>query len=137
MINFDDMEKLMGYRRRDIHSIYGMDTLIGTRQMFINRVSGRYPPWEVEESIRISQRVASIMVDNNSSIDSDGCDLYVSHDLLIACLLFYWSGVTLDESFVEFLDGFLLQLYDDKMVVITKNQKREVYYPHWWNILNT
>ena len=77
------------------------------------------------------------MVDNYCSIGEDGCDLYVSHDLLIACMLFYWCGVMLNESFVEFLDGFLLQLYDDKMVIITKDQKREAYYPYWWNKLST
>ena len=35
--------------------------------------------------------------------------------------------------FVDFLDGFIVQLYEETMVVYTKDERREVYYPYWWN----
>jgi hypothetical protein len=33
----------------------------------------------------------------------------------------------------EFLDGFFLQLVEERMHVCTKDGSWEVFYPYWWS----
>jgi hypothetical protein len=38
-----------------------------------------------------------------------------------------------DERWIEFMDGFIMQLTEKRIRVWTKDGKKEAYYPHWWN----
>ncbi len=126
----DDYPKRLRYMIRDTAEL---DTLKSIRQFFVHRISGRYPPWEVEDLMLIAKRQAGIMVENLRTAKSNTLDVCVSHDVPIAAFMLHWFGLMPDERFVEFLDGFIIQLYDEKMTVFTKDGRKEIYYPHWWN----
>jgi broad specificity phosphatase PhoE len=128
----DNSEKKWSYYRRDIPE---PDSVEGRRQLFINRVNGSYPPWEVEPGSIIAKRQAAIIVENLKNSQENSFNLYVSHDVVIASFMFHWFGIIVDESFVDFLDGFILQLYEKTMVVYTKNGKKEVYYPGKYKLI--
>ena len=38
-----------------------------------------------------------------------------------------------DVGWIEFLEGFIVQLGEERMRVYTKDRKVDVYYPYWWN----
>ena len=124
----DDYPKRLRYMRRDTPEL---DKSI--RQFFIHRVSGRYPPWELEDSMLIAKKQAAKMVENLRTAQMNTLDVCVSHDVVIATFMLHWFGIMVDERFIEFLDGFIVQLYEETMVVYTKDERREVYYPYWWN----
>jgi hypothetical protein len=103
------------------------------RSFFINWVSGHFPPWEIEPCGMFTQRAASVMMKNLDKLDSNGFDIYVSHDLWVASFFFCWFGVIPSMEWIEYLDGFIMQLTDDRMKVYYKDGKKEAYYPYWWN----
>jgi hypothetical protein len=103
------------------------------RSYFINWVSGHYPPWEIEPCRMFAQRAASVMMKNLEEIDSFGFNIYVSHDLWVAPCLFYWFGIMPSIEWIKYLDGFILQLTDDRINVYSKDGKKEAYYPYWWS----
>jgi len=103
------------------------------RQYFINHVNGHFPPWEIEPALLVAKRHAFMMMKNVKNASPENWDIYVSHDTVCSLFLFYWFGVMPDERWIEFLDGFIMQLSDDRMHVFTKDGKKEAYYPYWWN----
>ncbi len=122
-----DQEKLIYYIGRDGFT----GGRLNARQLILNLLSGRYPPWELEPGFLFAQRHAAIMVDNLRTASADGLDLYVSHDVLVLFFLFYWFAILPDDH-ITYLDGFLLQLTDDGMQVYTKDGATTVRYPYWW-----
>lgn len=100
--------------------------------LFAKWVSGHYPPWIRLPAIEFSQRAASIMIKNLESADSDAFDIYVSHDIFIGAFQLFWFGV-FPSDWVDFLDGFVLQFEDEKMVVHSKYGVKKTYPPYWWN----
>lgn len=123
----NDHEKFVGYLIRDLRS----DRT--ARPFFINWASGQFPPWEMEPYGMFAQRAASVMMKNLEELDSSGFDIYVSHDIWVAPFLFYWFGIMPSIEWIEYLDGFILQLTDDRMSVFTKDGEKEAYYPYWWS----
>ena len=103
------------------------------RSFFIKWVSGHFPPWEIEPCRMFAQRAASVMMKNLDKLDSTGFDIYVSHDLWVVPYLFNWFGIMPSIEWIEYLDGFIMQLTDDLMKVYFKDGKKEAYYPYWWN----
>ena len=103
------------------------------RSHFINHVSEHFPPWEIEHCSLIAKRHAAIMMGDLKTATPESFDLYVSHDTICAMFLLYWFGIMTDERWIEFLDGFIMQLTEERMHVYTKDGKKEAYYPYWWN----
>jgi broad specificity phosphatase PhoE len=124
-----DQDKTWDYITRDKISP-GKET---ARSYFINRASGHYPPWELEPCGIFAQRAASVMMKNLEELDLSGFDIYVSHDVWVASYLFYWSGIMPSVDWIKYMDGFILQLTDDRMNVYSKDGKKEAYYPYWWD----
>ncbi len=79
-----------------------------------------------------AQRAASAMMKNLDKLDSSGFDIYASHDLWVASFLFCWFGIMPSIEWIEYLDGFIMQLTYDRMNVFYKDGKKEAYYPYWW-----
>jgi hypothetical protein len=123
-----DQEKIRNYIVRNVIS-KGEKT---GRSLFINWAGGHYPPWEIEPCEIFAQRAASMMMNNLKELDSSGFDIYVSHDTWVDSFFLCWCGIMLSTD-CEFLDGFILQLTDDRMNVYFKDGKKEAYYPYWWN----
>jgi len=105
----------------------------GGLAFFVNWVGGRYPSSEMEPTLQFAMRAAAKTMDNLRQADA-GMDIYVSHYMWVALMLFHWFGGILPLDYrVMFMDGFILQLAEERMRVYTKYGKKEAYYPHWWN----
>ena len=124
-----DSEKFFEYIFRDGEAHGGHDG----RPFFVSLVSCHYPPWEVEPWILFAQRAAACMVENLRAAEPNGLDIYVSHDMWVAAFLLYWCGIMPDTDWIEFLDGFIVQLGKERMHVHTKDRRLDVHYPYWWN----
>jgi broad specificity phosphatase PhoE len=96
----------------------------------INWVSNRYPPWQLEPSHTITQRIAYSVMTNLQNSDDHGFDIYVSHDGTILALLFHWFGV-FKHSRPDFLDGFITHFHQDIMTLRWKHGSMETWYPYW------
>ena len=105
---------------------------LGYLDIFSKWISGHYPPWMRIPALEFSQKAAAIMMENLESAESSRIDVYVSHDVFIAAFLLHWFGV-FPVDWVQFLDGFIFQLYEEKMVIYSKYGRKEVFYPYWWN----
>ena len=105
---------------------------LGLQEIGTRWLSNHYPPWARVPSLDFAQRGASFTIENLKSADNGSFDVYVSHDTFIAPFLFHWFGIY-PVDWVKFLEGFILQLTEEKMIVITKDGKKELYYPYWWN----
>jgi hypothetical protein len=70
---------------------------------------------------------------NHYKLEPSGFDIYVSHDIWVAPFLFYWFGIMPSIEWIEYLDGFIMQLTDDRLKVYYKDEEKEAYYPYWWN----
>jgi hypothetical protein len=105
---------------------------LGLQEIGTRWLGGIYSPSVRVLSHEFAQRMASLMMDNLKTADRFSFVVYVSHEVYIAAFMFHWFGIYPSE-WVEFLEGFILQLTEDKMIVYTKNGKQELYYPYWWN----
>ena len=117
------------------------DTQIGryfnrarARDFQIHWISGRYPPKDVESSLELAIESAKQVTYNLSEAEPSSIDLYVTHDIIILVMLFHWFGVFHVFPWAGLLDGFILQLYEKKMIFIDKEGEHKVDYPHWWTI---
>jgi hypothetical protein len=101
-----------------------------------NWLSNRYPSWEIECSNLFAQRVASEIMNNLQTADSDTFDIYVSQAVIIPTLLFHWFGQEiLPLGQVRFLEGFVMQFEEGKMSVIFNDGRKEILLPYWWKSL--
>lgn len=101
-----------------------------------NWLSDRYPPWEIECSNIFAQRVASEIMKNLQTADSDTFDIYVSQTTIIPALLFHWLGQEiLPLGQIRFLEGFVMQFEEGKISVILKDGRKEILLPYWWKSL--
>lgn len=121
----DDRDKFLSYLFRDLRET--------ARPFFINWASGHFPPYEIEPCVMYAQRAASSMMKNLEKLDSSGFDIYVSHDIWVASFFFCWFGIMPSVEWIRYLDGFILQLTDDRMKVYFKDGEKEAYYPYWWD----
>jgi len=123
-----DRDGWMYYARRE--SEIDSDGLWSVR-IFTKWISGHFPPWLRVPALNFSQRGAALTMKNLESAGARTFDIYVSHDVFVATFLLFWFGF-FPTDWVEFLDGFIMQLVDDKVKVYTKNGKKESYLPYWW-----
>ncbi len=72
------------------------------------------------------------MMKNLKTAGDDAFDIYVSHDIFVGAFQLFWFGVFPSDR-VDFLDGFILQFDDDRMVVRGKHGVIRTHPPHWWS----
>jgi hypothetical protein len=102
-------------------------------RVFTKWISSHYPPWLRVPALDFSQRGAALTMKNLTSAEAHTFDIYVSHENSCAVFLLYWFGIMPDERWIEFLDGFIMQLTEKRLYIYTKDGKKEAYYPYWWN----
>lgn len=124
-----DPEKFPDYVDREIKESPREELPI---KLFTKWISGHFPPWIRVPAIEFAQRVASVMMKNLESAGSDAFDIYVSHDIFVGAFQLFWFGV-FPSDWVEFLDGFILQFDDERMVVRGKYGVLRSYPPYWWS----
>lgn len=127
-----DHEKYSYYISRDTD---GGDTDETAMSYFHNWVGGRYPPWVIYPCGQFTQRGAAIMMKNLKSADSTSLDIYVSHDTWIASFLYHWFGIPPPSNWIGFMDGFMLQLTDERMYVYFRGHMNKIHYPYWWKFM--
>lgn len=96
-------------------------------------VSGHYPESVLKPSLEFTGQASTVMSQSIKEADPEDVIIWVSHDNWIAPFLMHWLGV-FDWGHLQFLDGFILQFYDEFMVLYLRDEKREVSYPYWWNL---
>lgn len=95
-------------------------------------ISERLSPKNVEPSLELAKESAKQVTHNLREAKPGSIDLYVNHDIIILPIMFHWFGVYHAYPWAGHLDGFILQLYEDKMVFIDKEGEHAVDYPYWW-----
>ena len=101
------------------------------KRNFLRWVSGHYTPKDIRPSLDFVQQLTAILMINLESAEQDSLDLYVCHDTWIAALLLHWCGI-IPEIWVNYLEGFVVQPYEDKLKLVLPSGKMDVNYPHWW-----
>ena len=120
-------EKMWDYMTRDwLNDERGITTFLASW------VGGRYPPSEMEPSIQFAMRAAEATVANLNQIEH-GMDIYVSHDVWLGLFMFHWFGAMFPGNRAQYLEGFILQLTEERMRFYTQEGMKEAYYPHWWD----
>ncbi len=114
-------------------------TLMGRdRGTFVyNWLAGHYPPWEINLSLNVAQRTALGIRNIMETAQSSDTFVFASHDLQVTAYLFHWAGILLSDSYIQFLDGFIFQQFDNKLVFYYKNGTKELQPPYWWNSAGT
>lgn len=94
--------------------------------------SGFYPKWEIEPAIVVAQRTAKEIMHYFQEIETNGIDLYVSHDYSILVYLRYWTGILVTKEWINYLGGFWLQFHENHMILLFGGKKHLIPYPSWW-----
>jgi hypothetical protein len=94
-------------------------------------LSGLYPPTMVRPSKEFAQMVARTMLED---IGKDSFHVLVSHDTWVAALMFHWFGLPPPPGWVNFLDGFVVELRPSAPNLITKEGVVETGLPEWFKI---
>ena len=108
------------------------DTDDSARTYFSHWIGGFYPPTIVRPSIEFAKKAAEYMLRN---VSHDTFDILVSHDTWITALIFHWFGLLPSPEWINFLDGFAIELRNSNTVLITKEGPREIKFPYWLNTL--
>ncbi|MGD2142578.1 MAG: histidine phosphatase family protein [Candidatus Bathyarchaeota archaeon] len=110
------------------------DTVFSAIDYFNKWTSGRYPPDEILPSIELSRIGAKILNENLGPWDPQSMAIYVSHDTWVAAFQYHWFGIAPNHNWINFLDGFIFQPCRAKMIIYNKEGKKDLHYPHWWNV---
>ena len=115
------------------NTIFSYDTeLEGTRTYIHRWLSGFYPPSVMKPSIEHAKDLAAYMMMNLKDAGSSDFHIYVSHDMWVASLFLHWLGeVSFD--FVQYMDGFILQFYEEYVMAYFRGTKMKLEYPYWWS----
>ena len=105
--------------------IYGLDFIA-------HWMSGRFDEHEIGSSLKLAKDSARNVTRNLEDAEPGSIDLYVTHDVIIIPMMFHWFGVYKKYRWVGYLDGFILQFYEDYLVFIDKEGEHKVAYPFWW-----
>ena len=97
-----------------------------------NWVAGLYPPNFLEQCLSIAQRTASEISKLLRAANASDTFVCASHDHQVTMYLFHWAGILSTDSYIQFMDGFILQQVAGKLLVYHKNGKKELFLPHWW-----
>jgi broad specificity phosphatase PhoE len=119
------------YRRKIIEE--SKNEIDATKKMFYRWLSGYAPESGVKPSKEFAQEIASFMMEKVRESDQNDVHVWVTHDNFIAAFIHHWFGEYLDD-WIDFLEGFIVQFYDEYMVFYFRGEKKQVGYPYWWKI---
>jgi broad specificity phosphatase PhoE len=101
------------------------------KRNFLKWVSGHYSPIYIRPSLDFAQQITAILMMNLESAEKGTVILNVCHDNWIAALLLHWCGI-IPEVWVEYLAGFAVQPFGEKLRTILPSGQIDVEYPYWW-----
>ncbi len=115
-----DSEKIVEYIGRD------------NREFMQFWTGSQYPSEHIEPAVQVAQRTFSEIMRISKSVKPKEVNILVSHDLHILTYLFYWAGIAKCKDWIQYLEGFILQLTRDKLIFYYRDGKEEKDYPKWW-----
>ena len=59
-------------------------------------------------------------------------DVYITHDVWIASIMFHWFAIPPYSDCIKYLDGFIIQPADNGIDIWYREHKYRVEYPYWW-----
>lgn len=124
-----DLERYNHYFERDF---LGGDTPAQAIDYFFKWASGRYPPNEIVPTLDFAKRCAEILEIDQAECDSKSMEIYVTHDTWVAALMYHWLGIGPPQDWVNYLDGFIIQIDGHFLKAYTKKTKFIIHRPHWW-----
>jgi hypothetical protein len=92
-------------------------------------LGGLYPPTMVRPSMEFAQMIAQTMLEE---MGEGSFHVLVSHDTWVAALMFHWFGLPPPTGWVNFLDGFVVELGPSPPTLITKEGTSKTKLPDWW-----
>ncbi len=119
----------VGFREEQPRHQVVEDTDESALTYLIHWLGGQYPPTMVRPSIEFAQMVARTMLEE---IGEGSFHVLVSHDTWVAALMFHWFGLQPPRDWVNFLDGFIVELRPSAPTLITKEGTNKTELPDWW-----
>ena len=101
------------------------------KRNFLKWVSGHYSPFYMRPSLDFVQQLTALLMLNLEASGPGDLDLYICHDTWIAALLLHWFGI-LPETWVNYLEGLVIQPTKDMLKVILPSGQIKIPYPFWW-----
>ena len=97
-----------------------------------NWISQFYNPLEIEPPLAVAKRMAKDITKIIKTQQKNSIDVFVSHDFHVILSQFYWSGTLTTNDWIQYLDGYIIQFLDEKMIFYSKIGQSDVNYPYWW-----
>ncbi len=91
-----------------------------------------FSPEEIEPTLNVAKRMAKDITKIIKTQQKNSIDVFVSHDFHVILSQFYWSGILATKDWIQYLDGFIIQFLDEKMIFYSKMGQFDVNYPYWW-----
>lgn len=107
------------------------DTSVSSKTFFNDWIQEKYPKDILTPSLTFSQSIAEFMQKN---MVDNAVNVLVSHDTWISVLMHHWTGLFPD-GWINFLDGFIVQLFEKNLRLSLPNETHIVEYPDWWKSL--
>ncbi len=104
-----------------------------TNRKFMDFWIGQFfNPDEMEPPLDVARRMANDITNILKTQQKNSIDVFVSHDFQVILSQFYWSGNLTTNEWIQYLDGYIIQFLDEKMIFYSKMGQFEVNYPYWW-----
>jgi len=101
------------------------------KRNFLKWVSGHYSPIYIRPSLDFVQQLTASLMMNLESGEHESMVLNICHDDWVAALLLHWCGI-IPEVWVEFLEGFVIQPFGEKLRTVLPSGPIDAEYPYWW-----
>ncbi len=95
-------------------------------------ISHFFDPDDIETALAVAKRMAVDITKIIKTQQKNSIDVFVSHDFHVILSQFYWSGTLTTNEWIQYLDGYIIQFLDNKMIFYSKMGTNEVNYPYWW-----
>lgn len=93
--------------------------------------NNQYPTEIIEPAVNLAQRTFSEIMKISQKADPNVINILVSHDLHVLNYMFYWANITKCKEWIQYLEGFILQLAENKIFFYHKDGKVVKDYPYW------
>jgi len=108
----------------------------GSYEYSCHWLAGLIPETIRRPSAEFARDYAGITMENLSGASPDAFHIYVSHDTLVAAIIFHWFGVPPYSDGIRYLEGLLMQVGDDGLHVWLRDRYMVCELPYWWPCLD-
>ena len=117
--------------RVDSKKVYDYVIIEGHSRFLSNWLSGLYPPEVIESSIALAKRAGIDIKNKLATANPKTVDIHVSHDIYVAATFFHLTGALPSSALFQPLNGFFMQIVDEKVLIFQNEGKKEIFPPYW------